>query len=138
MFEGSEDELLFVRGHAHAGVGNHEVQRDAAGPTSFPALSLYRHAHQDFARASELNGIANQIEQNLSQPARIAHNVVRDLRKDSAGQLHTLAMRAEGEAMHHIDHGIPESEIAGNQFELARLHLGEVQDVIEDGEQRVG
>jgi hypothetical protein len=38
------------------------------------ALSLTRHMEKYFARGGELDGIADQIHQDLSEPAGIAYN----------------------------------------------------------------
>ena len=63
-----EDRFCFVGGNADAGVGDGEMQADARS-SAHPST---RHGDDDFAALGELDGVADQIDEDLPQPAGVA------------------------------------------------------------------
>ena len=72
LAEGFEDRLLLVLGDADAGVGDREVEHRAA---VVPRVFADRHEH--VTRLGELDGVADQIGDDLLQPHRVADDAGR-------------------------------------------------------------
>ncbi len=90
-----------------------------------------------FARIGELDGIAHQIHHDLAQATRIAHEPFRDVRQDVAGQFESFAVRPQGQRLHRVAEHFPDIERGLLQLQFAGLDLGEIKDVIDDGQQRL-
>ncbi len=131
--EGVEDARALLRGDADAGVGDREAQLDVGLRPRFD-----RDPQDDLAPLRELDGVAEQIDQHLSQPTRIADHVVGHVDGDVAGELEALLMRPVGEELERVRQAVAQAERQDLEVELAGLDLREVEDVVQDGEQRVG
>src|SRR5205085_12533019 len=90
-----------------------------------------------FAMLRKLDSIADQVDDDLPQPAGITDQVVGDVGEDVAGQLQALFVRAQGEGLHRIAEAVAEREGDVVQIELARFDLGEVENVVDDIEERI-
>ena len=127
-----EDGGLLLRGDADTGIAHREVQRHRR-----PARSLPIHLEDDLARFRELQGVADQVHNDLAQPPRIATHRRGYVRRHVIGQLDALLMGARGEGAHRLVQGVAQVEVHPLQVQLARLDLGEVQDVVDQRQQRV-
>ncbi|MNL26187.1 hypothetical protein D3C87_1477020 [compost metagenome] len=68
---------------------------------------------------------------------RVAHQDRWDLGQDVAGQLQALLVGAQGEHLGGLAEQLLEVEVGGFQLELAGFDLREVQDVVDDVQQRI-
>ena len=90
LAEGLEDRLLLVRRNADAGVADAEMQSHRLRP------SAYRVSRRTTTSPAlgELDGVADQVDDDLPQPARVADQRVGHVRRDVTGQLQPLGGRA--------------------------------------------
>ena len=86
--EGFEDQFLLFGGNSNAGVGHAEVKDCLVG-----AFGFHRNPHGDFAPGGKLQGISNQIDDNLSQPVRVSDQRVGQIEGNVAGELQALLLR---------------------------------------------
>ena len=94
--------------------------------------------HHDLARLGEFHRIADEVREHLPQPAGIAAQALGHAGLDERSELQPLAVRALGEQLHRaLDH-LLELEIDLLEDEHAGLDLREIEDVVDDGQQRVG
>src|SRR5271157_1834760 len=124
--------LLFTR-DADARVGDHKVQQGLPA-AAFLHAGMQRH----FAPFGELDGVADEVEDDLAEPGRIAHDGFGNLRSDLANHLEVLLMGAQRDAPDGFVESVPQIEFDGVEFDPAGLDLGEIEDVVDDGEQRIG
>ena len=98
---------------------------------------LAAHPHRHPALVRELQRIGHQVHQHLAQPPRIAPHDRRHVGVDRARQLQPLGLRALGQEVEAVLDRRRQIELDGFQLEPARLDLREVQDVVDQGEQRL-
>ena len=96
-----------------------------------------RAAHRDAAALGEFQRIAEQIEQDLPHPRRIADQRIVRSGLDRAGEDQALARRLCLERAHHAVDQAGEREHRDFEFEPSRLDLGEVEHVVDDAQQRL-
>ena len=126
--------LLLVGRDADAGVAHREaqahlLQRGFAGDF---------HAHDHLALFGELDGVADQVEQHLPQPAGVADQGVGHVRLHVANQLQPLLVGPHGQGPQGVAQSRPQGEVGRVQLQLAGLDLGEVEQVVDDAQQVVG
>ncbi len=87
--------------------------------------------------ASELDGVPDEVEQHLADPAGIAGERPMQVAVHEAPQLDPLTACLFGQQCNNsVHHGV---QVERNDlgFELAGLDLGEVQDVVDGAQQRL-
>ena len=89
------------------------------------------------ALLGEFHGVAREVEEDLAQAARVAAQAVRHLGCYVAGDLHTLRLGARRQQVDDAFDQTAQLEVQAVDLELARLHLREVEDVVDDGDQRL-
>ena len=99
---------------------------------------LRSNANHHLALVGELDGVADQVGHHLPQPARVAHEPVRHVGRDVAGELEALLVGLQRVRPERVAEGVPEAEGDALQIEPPRLDLREVQDVVQEREQRPG
>ncbi len=130
--KGREQLALLLGRDADARVAHFEAQ------TGRLALALrQRHAHHHLALGRELDGVAGQVDQHLLQPQGVAVQQARHVRLHHDGQLQFLVAGAHGHGGGQRVEDFIELEFGRRQFHAARLDLGEVEHVVEDGQQRL-
>ncbi len=117
-------------GDADAGIDDLEAQL-AGGPNHLDA-------DHDLAHVRELDGVADEIDQNLTQASRIAADFRRHVRIDRADQFQALGVRTRGADFDRLFDGFAQTEIDALEFELAGFDLGEIENVVDDLQQRFG
>jgi len=122
--------LELVRGDANAGVADFDPPHLALA-----AARLGLGDQRDPAVLGELDGIANEIANNLLQPHRVAMDDRRCAALD--GEIEDQALLRRG-VLKHVDgmfeQGL-EIEIAAVELHHARFNLGKVEDAVEHGHQ---
>ena len=83
--------------------------------------------HTPFVR--ELEGVAHQVEQDLSQPGRVPLQVRRHVGRNDELQAQLLVPRQGAEGLFHAGQDVSQDKLLIVEFHPARLHPGEVQDV---------
>ena len=124
---------MFFDGDADAGVGHREVEHS---PGAVAAVEVDPQYH--FADVGELDCVAQQVDEDLPQPRRIASERSRHIRRHLIRQLEALLMRPQRQRSHDVLDDLAEVEIHRVERQLARFDLREVEDVVEQAHQRVG
>ena len=84
----------------------------------------------------ELDGVAQEVEQDLLQAQRIAGHAVRHIGPDIGGELQALGGGLRRQRLGHPLDQLDGGELDAFEVEAAGLDLGEVEDVVDDPEQR--
>jgi hypothetical protein len=132
LAERLEDGLGLVGGDADAGVGDGELEPDAAAK-----LLAGAHADHDLALIGELYGVADQVGEDLAEARGVAEHCVRHVHAHVADQLQVLLLRAQ---RHGLERGLDaaaQRELDHVQVQAARLDPGEVEDVVDHRQQQV-
>lgn len=122
----------WFRGDTDPGVGYGKADRCLV-------LRFFVHGHPNvnLALFGELDGIARQVDQDLPDAARVSPDQGRDIRMDQKGEFQALVIRPHGQHVGHILDSGSQIEVEDLQFELSGLDLGEVQDIVDQAQQRV-
>jgi hypothetical protein len=87
------------------------------------------------AARGELERVADQVDQDLAQPQRIAQQVGRHVGRRPQHQFQAALGGAPREQVGDLVQRVGQVERQGFQFQLARFDLGEVQHVVDDLQQ---
>ena len=128
--EGIEQLVDLLLGDADAGVDDRELQAAAIVP-----VFQRHHLQDDMAVVGELDGVADQVHQDLAQAAGIAVYALRAVGGEIEHQLHLLVDGRGHQQVADLVGGDLKIEIQRLQLEPAGLDLGEVEDVVDDGQQ---
>ena len=85
----------------------------------------------------ELDRVREQVEQHLPQPGRVADDPCRHAVVDEAAELDVLLGGARRDDVERALDALAEIERLALELEPARLDLREVEDVVDDAQQRV-
>ncbi len=102
------------------------------------SLPLRFHVQDHLAVLGELDGIAQEVDQNLPQAMLIAFQGVRNIGPDLAGQFQPLDMRPQGQGFEDRSEAVAQPKVLRVQGQLTRFDLGKIQDVVEHGQKRLG
>ena len=92
--------------------------------------------HDDLAAFRELHRVVDQVDQDLSEPQRIADQVRRNIRLRGDQELQILFVRLLTDNGGQIFEDIFETEFGVLDVQLAGLDLREVENVVDDAQQR--
>ena len=110
------------------------VNFSAASSSVQPGRARRRRSLRPFG---ELDGVADQIDEDLPQASGIADERVGHVRHDAARQLEAFLVRARRQQADGVLDDVAESERDALERQLARLDLREVEDVVDEREQRL-
>ena len=120
-----------LRGHADARVAHGELELHLLAG-AFEQFDV----QPDLAALGELDGVVDEVRQDLAEAERVAQQMLGNRRRDMGQELQALVVRLlGGERRDRADHFV-EPEVRRLDVELARLDLREVEDVVDDGQQR--
>jgi hypothetical protein len=127
-----EDGGVLFRGDADARVGHDEMQLGAP-----VGAGVFADLEEDMAGRRELDGVAEQIGEHLADPKRVAEDRGGDGRIQVAQQLEAFLLGRQRHRLQQLVHDRGDRE--GHVFELeaAGLDLREVEDVVENRQQRL-
>ena len=91
----------------------------------------------DLAGLGELDRVAQQVEQHLAQPGRVADDAAGRPRSTRYAELEPLLRRARATRSSAASTQSPEVERLALELELPGLDLGEVEDVVDDVQEGV-
>ena len=141
----SKIEPLLLGRDADAGVDDAEVELDVlAGPRRTgrsAACHGVLHSTRTTTSPASVNliGVADQVDQHLPQAAAGRRPALRHVRRDVVGQLQPLLVRPERQRSSWRRRRCSRGRTStGSSVQLARLDLREVEDVVDDRQQRVG
>ena len=103
----------------------------------FLVPDLAVHGDDDLALLGELHRVGQQVEQDLAQSAQVADDRGRQIVLQLVGELDALG---GGRGHDHVERALDalgEAEGLVDEVDLARLDLREVEDVVDDRQQRV-
>ena len=141
--------MLLVQRNADARVSHAEMQQPllrmphetgfAFIPCLDRALSMrrWRDLHHHLTRRRELHRITDQIHENLPQPSDIADKNFRDGILHVVGEIDFFLRRLHRQQLQRLLDASMNLKRMMLQFQLARFDLREVEDVVDDREQRV-
>ena len=130
--EGVENQGLALRFDANTRISNLESkQRRPSLGTDLPD------ANHDLAFFRKFHGIADEINQHLPQAYRVATHAPGDIWRNIHDQLQALPVCELGEQGDATFDHPAKIERRNFQLQLAGLDFGEVQDVIDDGQQGI-
>ena len=119
------------RAHADAGVAHGELELHLLAG-AFEQFDV----EPDLAPLGELDGVVDEVGKNLAQPKRVAQQALRNAGRDVGQELEPLFVRLLGREGGDGGDDFVQLELGGFEVELAGLDLGEVENVVDDGEQR--
>ncbi len=126
LAEGFEDELMLVGPDADAGIAHGEG--DAAAGIRIDAQA-------DLALLGELDGVGEQVLEDLAQALHVRFHTLRHARFDLDLEAQALLLGRHGEAgLEFLGH-LADHKGFGNDIQLARFHLREIEDVVDQGQQ---
>ena len=129
--EGLEDGLLAVLRDADPAVSDRKPDRGLR-----PGLGYQPRLDDHLAARRELQGVADEVRQDLPDAPRIAPQALGDSRRDVADQLDPCRLGARGQQVGDVLQSFAQAEVGHLDRHLARLDLGKVEDVIDDRQQR--
>ena len=90
-------------------------------------------------RIGELDGVADQVGDDLAQPHLVAQQRARQLRVDGPGDVDALLVGLRCQQLDHALHAVVDRQRPA-QFScsLSGLDLGEIEDLVDQDEQRAG
>src|ERR1051325_7393426 len=91
----------------------------------------------NFSLLGELDAVANKIEQDLAQAAGIALEVCRHIVVDDRRKLDLIFVGALDKQIECAFDGLPQIEIERLEMQLARFDLREVENIVDDREQKL-
>ena len=126
-----KNSLQAVSGNANARIAHGKLH---AHPLRPGLQELQSHHH--LAALGEFDGIARQIQQHLLQAQIIAAQNAGHGRIELKQHLHLFVLQSRGQHHREVAHQLIEAKRCIVKHQLARLHLGEIQNIVEDGQQR--
>ena len=92
-------------------------------------------AHDDFALAGELDGVVDQVGQDLPDAHRVAGDRHRQIVWNVTDHFESFALGRLGKQVRDILDQLAEVEVDALDLQLAGFDLGEIEDVIDDVQQ---
>ncbi len=124
--------LLQVLGNSDAGVTDLEADHHAVHHGLHE-----RDPHRHLAVRGELDGVAQEIGEDLPQAQRVSVHGARNGFVQRAQELQALPVAPFREQRNGLLHEGSEIELRGLEVELARLDLRDVEDVVDDAQEQL-
>ena len=113
------------------------VSRTANVQLAPPSAARALHRQHDLARLGELDRVGEQVEQHLAQPRHVAADRRRHVALEDVGDVEVLLGRARADEVERRLDALAQVERLRLDVHAAGLDLREVEDVVDDGQQRV-
>src|SRR6516165_5444319 len=101
------------------------------------SLASSLNVQHHLAFVGELDGITNQVDDDLSETNRVTKDAIRQIDLNVAPQLQFFLVSAWGKQAHCVFESVTEIEVSLVEFELPCLDLGEIEQVIDQREQGI-
>src|SRR5205085_10158596 len=137
-----EDQVLLLRSDADPRIADGEVQEDGSwelgvgswGGDRFAGIRSWHragdpksHFDDDFALLGELEGVIDEIVDDLPEAERITHQGVRDIGVDVVGEFQTSLTGSKKKRVQGVGETVAEGEVDRLQAQLARLDRRDVE-----------
>ncbi len=122
-----------LRSHADARVAHGKRQSHCV-----PILLQGADRHDDLAELGEFDRVVAQVYQHLSQAQWVSQQMCWHRRVHIQQQFQALFFRLQSHQVGQVVQYVFQVEIDGFEFQLARLDLGEIQDVVDNAQQTDG
>ena len=119
-------------GDADAGVGDGEKKVMAL---VIPGLDL--NVDNDFAPLGKFDRVSDQVDEDLPQAGGVADQIGGNFLRDEVGRFQMLAPDLDHEKIDRFLDALPQIEGTLLEVHLARFDLGKIQDVVDDGQERL-
>src|SRR5262249_2449362 len=127
-----EHARLLALGNGDAGIGDGECQDHVV---VVPLLGA--DLDDDLAGVRKLDRVADQIDNHLPQPAGVANQMIGNIRLDVAGNLQAFGVATKSQGLDAIAEVVAQNEVDFLEIQFLRLDLGEVEDVVDEAQERV-
>src|SRR5690606_29255248 len=117
------------------GVGNAQAQGD---PISLVIFFFQAGTQHYLAGLGEFDRVVDQVGDDLFHPQWIAHDVVWHIVIDQRNQIEVLGVGSGWQTYIDLFHDITQRKRYPVKNQLARFDFGEVQNVVDDGQQNFG
>ena len=104
---------------------------------AMPPIDFAGHIDEDVARIGEFDSVAEQVGDDLADAADIADHQIVQMRRDPHDEFEILFLGAGGNQRRDVLDRLGEIERGRVEHELAGVDLGEVENVVDDGQQRI-
>lgn len=94
-------------------------------------------AHVDFPGGREFQRITDEVQQRLPEPDRVAAEAAWNRTRHVAGEFKAFPLSRSGKEFHGVIHRVLKIKVQLFQLEFAGFDFGEVEDVIDDREERL-
>jgi hypothetical protein len=94
--------------------------------------------HENLSAGREFDGIADEVDEHLPQTRRVAEDAVGNAGVDIGNELELLAVGLHCQRLESAAKAVAEAELDLFQIELAGLDLREIEDVVDQRQQRFG
>ena len=111
------------------------LEAEHAAPAGRPLPS--RHRHEDATSRSELDAVGNEVDEDLPEALGVTNHGGVHGRVHVHAQLQPFLRRPVRKEGRRLLHGVAQVEADGGELEFARLHLGKVQDVVDEAQEGV-
>ena len=125
--KGLEQNIEFLLRNADAAVG--DCQNEMA--------RFMGEADQNLAALGEFEGVVDEVGEYLVQPHGVGQHRLRHVRRHAGGKVQTLRRGIFPEQAGHVAGDTGRIDRNAFQLQLAGLDLGEVENVVDDGQQAV-
>ena len=106
--------------------------------TQFQILSVileHTEANKHFPLLGKLQGITNQVSENLAQAVGITGNRLRRVGINIKQQFQFFSVCVLGQQFHHFFNGLAHIEIDRFKFQLTGLYFGKIENIVNDMQQ---
>ncbi len=134
LLELAEQEGQGVGLDADAGVLHGDGDGNLVGGCRPAGFVLAADGDEDAARIRELDGVADEVGQDLPQAHLVAAHCLGQMGMHGPGDIDTLLVGLGRKQLHHALHAIGDDERLGFEHQPVGLDLGEVEDLVDQGE----
>ena len=99
------------------------------------ATGLGAHTDGNLAMFCELDGVADQVDEHLAQPAEVSVQNPRNVGRYVVEQLQSFFIRPQCRRFEHGSQAFAKIKISKLKFDFAGLDLGEIENVVDYREQ---
>src|SRR6185312_4802781 len=131
--EFGEEIADYRAGNADAGIGDLDTQDDTAR-IGLGAIDL----GYDAAALGELDGVAHQVEQDLTDARRVAAQGPARLLVDVGAQRQVLLHRFGRHQVDDLAHDLGDIEIDDLELKASGIELRDVEHIVDDGQKAIG
>ena len=95
-------------------------------------------AHRHLPPGGELDGVADQVDEDLPQPHLVADHRIRHLVRHADGEIESLAPHFGSDDIDRLSEAPPWRERFCFDAELSRLELGHIKDIVQNPQEGAG